>query len=180
MVLGIFSILFSQLKYAFPIKLTSIYGADIQDKFGVLLALYYLFAICFNLYYCKKESKRSCVQNLVIGGILYTVSMLIMAVADNAVLIGISLAIWAVAQMIIVINNGAFVAENCQAHNVGVLTVFYSNFSLSGVVTGPIVSRFIMQYFGLEANWWGMVGLGMFGTGALLFMDKFKKNKTGK
>lgn len=176
-VLSIFSILHSQLKYGFPIKLNNMYGVEVQDKFGILLALYYFITVCFNLFYCKKESKRGCVQNLVIGGGLYTIGMVVMAIADNAFLIGVALVIWAIAQMMIVVNNSAYVAENCQAHNVGVLTVFYSNFSSSGVVFGPIITRFIMHYLGLEENWWIMAAMGLLGTGALFFMDKSKQNR---
>lgn len=169
----IFSILYSQLNYSFVIKLKNIYGKQIGNKFGLLLAIYYFVTIIFTLFYNKNTTKKSCVDNLIRAGVLYTICMSLITISNNIVILGISLALWAVAQIMVAINNSVFVSENCKSNNVGIMTVFFSIISSSGVVIGPIASGFIIKQLGLTVNWGVMTVLGCLGI-VIMYLLKNK------
>lgn len=170
-----FSILYSQLNYSFALKLKDMYGKKIEGKFGILLSVYYLVTIIFTICYNKRNTKSSCIDNLIVAGIIYTASMLLITVSANIVMLGISSGIWAVAQMLAGINNNVFVSENCSENNVGTITVIFSIISASGVVIGPIISGFVIHNLGITTNWIVMSVLGALGTiGLISIKNKYK------
>lgn len=170
-----FSILYSQLNYSLALKLKDMYGKKIEGKFGILLSIYYLVTIIFTIYFNKRNTKGSCIENLIVAGIIYTASMLLITVSVNIIMLGISSGIWAVAQMLVGINNNVFVSENCSKNNVGTMTVIFSIVSASGVVIGPILSGFVIHNFGIKANWIVMSVLGALGIiGLISIKNKYK------
>lgn len=167
-----FSILYSQLNYSLVLTMKRTYGNKVEGLFGILLFIYYFVTILFTIYYNKKKKKRKCIDNLICAGTIYTICMILIVLSCNIVMLAISLVIWAIAQMLVGINNNVFVSENCDKNNVGILTVIFSIISCSGVVIGPIISGLIIHIFGIITNWIFMIFLGALGTIGMVALKK--------
>lgn len=174
-----FSILLSQLNFGLTLKIKSIFPEKSSSFLGISLFIYYFVMILFNFLVNKLTKKNTYIANLVIAGFIYTAAMLFMTYAGNIGIIGWSMALWAIAQLLLNINYGAFVAENCNKNNIGAVTAFFSIISGSGVVIGPLLSGWIYQVYGILRLWQIMVIISLIGTLLMLFLYILKKNKKG-
>ena len=175
LVLVCFSFLSSQLNYSFVLKLKNDFGNEVVNKLGWLLFVYNFVMSISNQIISRLTSKNSCKKNIIIAGFIYIVSMLIIANSNQIIPLIIAITAWAIAQMIIYINNSVFIAENCQESNVGIITAFFPIISSSGVVYGPILSGILIPIIGIQRLWWVMAGIGTIGTGLMYLLYKRAK-----
>ena len=170
-----FSFLSSQLNYSFVLKLKNDFGNEVVNKLGWLLFVYNFVMSVSNQIICRLTSRNSCKKNIIIAGFIYILSMLIIANSSQIIPLAIAITAWAIAQMIIYINNSVFIAENCQKSNVGIITAFFPIISSSGVVYGPILSGILIPITGIQRLWWVMAGIGAIGTGLMYLLYKRAK-----
>lgn len=162
-----FSIASSQLTYGLTYKIEAISKAETEKWVGLMSFIYYSAFFVFNLVVSKITKKYSCIVNIIIAGVIYTLGMALIAFNKNIIIICLAMCFWAVAQLLININNGLFIAENSDENNRGTFNAIFTIISGSGTVIGPLISGYILGAFGLFELWSCMVFLCLGGTIAI-------------
>lgn len=164
-----FSIASSQLTYGltYKIEAIAISKAETEKWVGLLSFIYYSAFFVFNLVVSKITKKYSCIVNIIIAGVIYTIGMTLIAFNKNMIIVCLAMCFWAVAQLLININNGLYIADNSNENNRGTFNAVFTIISGSGTVIGPLVSGYILGAFGLFELWSCMVLLCLGGTVAI-------------
>jgi MFS family permease len=175
-----FSIASSQLTYGLTYKVEAINKSETEKWVGLLSFIYYSAFFIFNLVVSKITKKNSCIVNIIIAGIIYTIGMALIAFNSNIILICCAMCFWATAQLLININNGLFIAENSDENNRGTYNAIFTIISGSGTVLGPLLSGYILGAFGLFQLWSCMVLICFVGTMSIYGLYYFKKKNAFK
>lgn len=175
LILVLFSIASSQLNYGFPLTVSDLFGQDTKLLLNILLCAFYSVMFTANLMLRSILKKYSCILNMIVAGIIYSVGMTSFFLIENIVGFMLGVVLWAIAQYMINVNNTLLISKSCEKNNIALVSAVFPMVSGSGTVLGPLLGGIIVNADSVHIIWLFNMILVMIGTVLLYILDRFIK-----
>lgn len=170
-----FSILYAQQNYGLTYKLEEIYGDKASMYLGNLTFIYYITMVVSNRILMKLTKKIACIKNIIIAGVMYTISMCLITNTTQFLVLTIGIVFWAMGQLLINVNNVLFIAERSNEKNKATYNAVFSIISGSGSVIGPLIGGMLLKTGTVETLWLIMCIISLIGTLGMCILYKVQK-----
>ena len=175
LILVLFSIASSQLNYGFPLTVSDLFGQDTKLLLNILLCAFYVVMFTANLVLRSILKKYSCISNMIVAGIIYSVGMTSFFLIENIIGFLLGVVLWAIAQYMINVNNTILISKSCEKNNIALVSAVFPIISGSGTVLGPLLGGIIVNTGSVHIIWLFNMILVMIVTVLLYILEHFFK-----
>lgn len=175
LILVFFSIASSQLNYGFPLTVSDFFGHDTKLLLNILLCAFYAVMFIINLVLRSILKKYSCISNMIVAGIIYSLGMTSFFLIENIVGFMLGVVLWAIAQYMINVNNTLLISKSCEKNNIALVSAVFPIISGSGTVLGPLLGGIIVNAGNVHTIWLFNMIIVIIGTVLLYILDRFIK-----
>lgn len=170
LIMFIYQFAYSQWGFALPLQMKDLFGDGPGSKYyGTIAGFNGLVVIIFTPLITKLTVKISSMRVIALGGILYALAFGMLGFVGALPFFYVSMFIMTLGEIMISINNSAFVANHTPASHRGrinsVLPLIYG----AGFTFGPMIMGRLLTNYSTTVGW-SIIGIFVFFGGALMFI----------
>ncbi len=164
---------YSQIGFALPLQLKELFGDNGAKLYGLVGGFNGLVVITPLLTTFTK--KLNAIKIMALGGLFYAVAFGLFGIVNKASLFYVVMFLMTVGEVLVAINQGAFVASKTPASHRGRISSILPLISGAGYAFGPIIMGTFIDLYGMLSGWmliFSVVGVGAIGMYLLELMDR--------
>ncbi|MGL5750293.1 MAG: MFS transporter [Paraclostridium sp.] len=172
---------YSQIGFALPLQLNEVFGGDGARLYGLIGGFNGFVVILLTPILTSMTKKTDAIKVMGIGGIFYAIAFGLYGIVLKESLFFMAMLIMTVGEILVSINQGAFVASKTPASHRGRVSSILPLISGAGYALGPIIMGNIIDSFGMFNGWMLVCVVVVIGSGfmfSLIAIDK--KTATNK
>ena len=166
---------YSQWGFALPIQLEDIFGEKGAKIYGLIGGLNGVVVIIFTPILTSLTNKTSILKAMAIGGVFYSIAFGMFGIVNSTILFFIGIFIMTIGEILIVINQGTFIANNTPASHRGRISSILPLISGFGFAIGPMIMGDIIEIYSIFIGWMVVAIVAALGMMIMLLIEKFMK-----
>lgn len=172
-----YSFAYSQWGFALPIQMGTILGQDGARIYGLMGGLNGIVVIAFTPLLTTITRRLNPIKTMAIGGALYALSFGLFGFIKALPLFFFGVFVMTIGEILIAINNGAFVANHTPASHRGRISSVLPIISGAGFAFGPMIMGTFMETHSIMSSWVVIASVAIIGT-ICMFGLEFMDNKS--
>lgn len=167
---------YSQWRFALPIQLEDLFGSSGARTYGLLGGVNGVVVIIFTPILTTLTKKASILRAMSIGGLFYAIAFAMFGVANTSILFFIGVFIMTIGEILIVMNQGTFIANNTPASHRGRISSILPLISGIGFAIGPMIMGGIIEVYSIFTGWMIVATVAVLGMTTMMIIEKCMKN----
>lgn len=163
---------YSQWGFSLPLQMGELFGEDGARLYGFLGAFNALIVILSTPILTHKTKKYNSLNVMSLGGALYGLCFLVIAFSKVMPLFFIGVFLLTLGEILIAINNSAFIANNTPPSHRGRISSIIPIVSGTGYALGPMVIGKIIDSNGIFISWIIVIIVSFIGALGLILLKK--------
>lgn len=163
---------YSQWGFALPIQLKDLFGLNGAKLYGFLGGINGVVVIVFTPILTSLTTKTNVLKAMSIGGLFYVVAFFMFGIVNTVVLFFIGVFVMTIGEILIVINQGTFIANNTPASHRGRISSILPLISGIGFAIGPMLMGDIIEKYSIFVGWMIVATVATFGMITMMIIKK--------
>ncbi len=149
----IYSIVYTQHKFALPMMLNNIFNKNGPSVFGILMSVNALTVIFLSFFLVQVTKKFDPLINIIAAGVFYAIGFGMISFINSFPLFILSTVFWTVGEILTATNSGVFIANNSpQNFRARFSAVSNLSYALGSAIGTSIIGMYI-DFAGIKAVW---------------------------
>lgn len=167
---------YSQWGFALPIQLEDLFGSNGAKLYGLLGGINGVVVIVFTPIITSLTTKMNVLKAMSIGGLFYAIAFFMFGIVNTVVLFFIGVFLMTIGEILIVINQGTFIANNTPASHRGRISSILPLISGIGFAIGPMIMGDMIEKYNIFVGWMIVATVATFGMVTMMMIKKSMKN----
>lgn len=167
---------YSQIGFSLPLQLKEVFGDSGAAIYGLIGGFNGLSVILLTPILTTYTKNLNPIKTMAIGGLFYAVSFGLYGIVKKEILFFGVMFIMTIGEVLVAINQGAFIASKTPASHRGRISSILPLISGAGYACGPFVMGRVIDSMGMFSGWMMIlvvVGIGALFMFSLEMMDRF-------